>query len=159
QGQYPLLVSDRYLIVDAALKRAAELGTNIIARGCTGMGNDQVRFDRAVKALGDYQIIAPIREIQKEHTQTRAYEQKYLEERGFGVRAKQQAYTINENLLGLTMSGGEIDRWEAPGEGARGWCAPRSEWPEQALTVTLKFVEGEAVELNGKALPGDQILA
>ncbi|KAG1399071.1 hypothetical protein G6F59_013384 [Rhizopus arrhizus] len=82
-----------------------------------------------------------------------------LEERGFGVRAKQQAYTINENLLGVTMSGGEIDRWEAPGEGARGWCSPRSEWPEQALTVTLKFVEGEAVELNGKALPGDQILA
>lgn len=159
QGQYPLLVSDRYLIVDAALKRAAELGTNTIAHGCTGMGNDQVRFDLAVKALGDYQIIAPIREIQKEHTQTRAYEQKYLEERGFGVRAKQQAYTINENLLGLTMSGGEIDRWEAPGEGARGWCAPRSEWPEQALTVTLKFVEGEAVELDGKALPGDQILA
>ncbi|KAG1178892.1 hypothetical protein G6F35_016271 [Rhizopus arrhizus] len=123
------------------------------------MGNDQVRFDLAVKALGDYQIIAPIREIQKEHTQTRAYEQKYLEERGFGVRAKQQAYTINENLLGVTMSGGEIDRWEAPGEGARGWCSPRSEWPEQALTVPLKFVEGEAVELNGKALPGDQILA
>ncbi len=159
QGQYPLLVSDRYLIVDAALKRAAELGTNIIAHGCTGMGNDQVRFDLAVKALGDYQIVAPIREIQKEHTQTRAYEQKYLEERGFGVRAKQQAYTINENLLGVTMSGGEIDRWEAPGEGARGWCAPREQWPTEALNVTLKFVEGEAVELNGKALPGEQILA
>ncbi len=159
QGQYPLLVSDRYLIVDAALKRAAELGTNAIAHGCTGMGNDQVRFDLAVKALGDYEIVAPIREIQKEHTQTRAYEQKYLEERGFGVRAKQKAYTINENLLGVTMSGGEIDRWEAPGEGARGWCAPRSAWPLEPLTVTLKFVEGEAVALDGKALPGEQILA
>jgi argininosuccinate synthase len=159
QGQYPLLVSDRYLIVDAALKRAAELGTNIIAHGCTGMGNDQVRFDLAVKALGDYQIVAPIREIQKEHTQTRAYEQKYLEERGFGVRAKQQAYTINENLLGVTMSGGEIDRWEAPGEGARGWCSPREQWPAEALQVTVKFVEGEAVALNGTALPGEQILA
>lgn len=159
QGQYPLLVSDRYLIVDAALKRAAELGTNAIAHGCTGMGNDQVRFDLAVKAQGDYRIVAPIREIQKEHTHTRAYEQAYLEERGFGVRAKQKAYTINENLLGVTMSGGEIDKWEAPGEGARGWCAPRSAWPVEALTVTLKFVEGEAVELDGKALPGEQILA
>ena len=159
QGQYPLLVSDRYLIVDAALKRAAELGTNAIAHGCTGMGNDQVRFDLAVKAQGEYRILAPIREIQKEHTQTRAYEQAYLEERGFGVRAKQKAYTINENLLGVTMSGGEIDRWEAPGEGARGWCAPRSAWPIEPLTVTLKFVEGEAVELDGKALPGEQILA
>ena len=159
QGQYPLLVSDRYLIVDAALARAAELGTNAIAHGCTGMGNDQVRFDLAIKAQGSYRIVAPIREIQKEHTQTRAYEQAYLEERGFGVRAKQKAYTINENLLGVTMSGGEIDQWETPGDGARGWCAPRSAWPVEPLTVVLKFVDGEAVELDGKALPGEQILA
>ena len=159
QGQYPLLVSDRYLIVDAALRRAAELGTDAIAHGCTGMGNDQVRFDLAVKASGDYRIVAPIREIQKAHTQTRAYEQKYLEERGFGVRAKQQAYTINENLLGVTMSGGEIDRWEAPGEGARGWCAPRQAWPAQPLSVRLAFVGGEAVALDGQALPGERILA
>ena len=159
QGQYPLLVSDRYLIVDAALARAAELGTNAIAHGCTGMGNDQVRFDLAVKSQGDYRIVAPIREIQKEHTQTRAYEQAYLEQRGFGVRAKQKAYTINENLLGVTMSGGEIDQWETPGEGARGWCAPRAAWPGEPLTVSLKFANGEAVDLDGKPLPGEQILA
>ncbi len=159
QGQYPLLVSDRYLIVDAALKRAAEIGTRAIGHGCTGMGNDQVRFDLAVKSAGDYQIVAPIREIQKEHTQTRAYEQAYLEERGFEVRAKQKAYTINENLLGLTMSGGEIDRWEAPGEGARGWCAPRAEWPAAPLRVTLRFEQGEAVALDGVAMPGAALLA
>ena len=159
QGQYPLLVSDRYLIVDAALARAKDLGTNAIAHGCTGMGNDQVRFDLAVKASGDYTIVAPIREIQKEHTQTRAYEQAYLEQRGFGVRAKQKAYTINENLLGLTMSGGEIDRWEAPGEGARGWCAPRDEWPETPLQVAIGFVAGEAVSLDGHAMTGAQLLA
>ena len=159
QGQYPLLVSDRYLIVDATLARAAELGTNAIAHGCTGMGNDQVRFDLAVKASGDYRIVAPIREIQKEHTQTRAYEQAYLEERGFGVRAKQKSYTINENLLGVTLSGGEIDRWEAPGEGARGWCAPRAEWPAEPLRVTLRFVQGEAVALDGVEMPGAQLLA
>jgi argininosuccinate synthase len=159
QGQYPLLVSDRYLIVDAALKRAAEIGTRAIAHGCTGMGNDQVRFDLAVKAAGDYQIVAPIREIQKEHTQTRAYEQAYLEERGFGVRAKQKAYTINENLLGLTMSGGEIDRWEAPGEGARGWCAPRAEWPAAPLRATITFKQGEAVALDGQPMAGAALLA
>ena len=159
QGQYPLLVSDRYLIVDAALKRAAELGTNAIAHGCTGMGNDQVRFDLAVKASGDYRIVAPIREIQKEHTQTRAYEQAYLEERGFGVRAKQKSYTINENLLGLTMSGGEIDTWSAPGEGARGWCAPRAEWPVEPLRVTVGFSNGEAVSLDGQPVAGAALLA
>ncbi len=159
QGQYPLLVSDRYLIVDAALRRCAELGTRAIAHGCTGMGNDQVRFDLAVKALGDYEIVAPIREIQKQHTQTRAYEQQYLEQRGFAVRARQKSYTINENLLGVTLSGGEIDRWEAPGEGARGWCAPRAEWPAQPLRATLRFERGVAVALDGEALPGPLLLA
>jgi argininosuccinate synthase len=159
QGQYPLLVSDRYLIVDAALARANDLGTDAIAHGCTGMGNDQVRFDLAVKASGDYRIVAPIREIQKQHTQTRAYEQAYLEERGFGVQARQKAYTINENLLGITMSGGEIDRWEAPGDGARGWCAPRAEWPARPLRVALRFVDGEAVALDGLEMPGPQLLA
>ncbi|MBJ6980980.1 argininosuccinate synthase [Luteimonas sp. MC1572] len=159
QGQYPLLVSDRYLIVDATLARARDLGTNAIAHGCTGMGNDQVRFDLAVKASGDFRIVAPIREIQKEHTQTRAYEQEYLAARGFGVRAKQRAYTINENLLGLTMSGGEIDRWEAPGEGARGWCAPRAAWPEQTLSVALRFVNGEAVAMDGEEMRGEMLLA
>ncbi len=159
QGQYPLLVSDRYLIVDAALARANDLGTKAIAHGCTGMGNDQVRFDLAVKASGHYDIVAPIREIQKEHTEVRAYEQAYLEERGFSVRAKQKAYTINENLLGLTLSGGEVDRWQAPGEGARGWCAPREDWPSEPLRVELRFVQGEAVALDGEALPGAQLLA
>lgn len=159
QGQYPLLVSDRYLIVEAALARADALGTRAIAHGCTGMGNDQVRFDLTVKALGDYAIVAPIREIQKEHTQTRAYEQAYLEARGFGVRARQKRYTINENLLGVTMSGGEIDRWQAPGEGARGWCAPRAEWPSEPLRATLTFERGEAVALDGARMPGHALLA
>jgi argininosuccinate synthase len=159
QGQYPLLVSDRYLIVEAALKRCGELGTRYIAHGCTGMGNDQVRFDLTVKALGDYTIVAPIREIQKQHTHTRAYEQAYLEERGFGVRAKQQAYTINENLLGVTLSGGEVDRWQAPGEGARGWCAQREHWPEAPLRVRIGFESGEAVSLDGERVAGPQLLA
>ncbi len=159
QGQYPLLVSDRYLIVDAALKRCAELGTKHIAHGCTGMGNDQVRFDLAVKAQGDYVIVAPIREIQKEHTQTRAYEQAYLEARGFEVRAKQKSYTINENLLGVTMSGGEIDKWEAPGEGARGLCAKRADWPAAPLQLRIGFERGEAVSINGERMAGAALLA
>ena len=159
QGQYPLLVSDRYLIVDAAIARAKALGTRAIAHGCTGMGNDQVRFDLAVKAQGDYEIVAPIREIQKEHTHTRAYEQAYLEQRGFTVRAKQKSYTINENLLGVTLSGGEIDAWKTPGEGARAWCRPRAEWPSRKLAVTLAFERGEAVALDGEKLPGAKLLA
>jgi argininosuccinate synthase len=158
QGQYPLLVSDRYLIVQESLKRADELGTKYFAHGCTGMGNDQVRFDLTTKALGDYVIVAPVREIQREHTQVRAYEQKYLEDLGFEVRAKTKHYTINENVLGVTISGGEIDHWDIPGEGAIGWCAPRADWPVAPLQVSLTFKDGEAVELNGKPATGPEIL-
>lgn len=158
QGQYPLLVSDRYLIVEAALKRCNELGTTLVAHGCTGMGNDQVRFDLTIKALGDYTIIAPIREIQKEHAAVREYEQQYLEARGFEVRAKQKRYTINENLLGLTLSGGEIDRWQAPGPETRGWCATRADWPTSALRASVRFENGEAVALNGEQMAGHKML-
>jgi argininosuccinate synthase len=152
QNQYPLLVSDR------SLKRCRELGTDIVAHGCTGMGNDQVRFDVAIQSLGDYRILAPIREIQKQHTQVRQYEQAYLEQRGFAVPAKQKAYTINENVLGITMSGGEIDAWQAPDADLQGWCAKRAEWPQQALQVRIGFVRGVAVSLNGEAMPGGEML-
>ena len=158
QNQYPLLTSDRYLIVKHSLAWCDELGTKHFAHGCTGMGNDQVRFDVTAKALGDYVIVAPIREIQKEHTEVRAYEQRWLEERGFSVRAKQKSYTINENVLGVTLSGGEIDRWETPGEGARGWCAPPAQWPAQPLDVKLGFERGVAVTLDGERLAGPEIL-
>jgi argininosuccinate synthase len=158
QGQYPLLVSDRYLIVKHSLAWCDELGTEHFAHGCTGMGNDQVRFDVTVRALGDYTIVAPIREIQKEHTEVRAYEQRYLEERGFAVKAKQKSYTINENILGVTLSGGEIDRWEAPGPGVRALCAPRAQWPADPLKMRIRFERGRAVAIDGVALEGPEIL-
>ena len=60
--QYPLLCSDRYLIVRKALALCDQLGTRNFAHGCTGMGNDQLRFDQTVRSLGDYTILAPIRE-------------------------------------------------------------------------------------------------
>lgn len=158
QGRYPLLVSDRYAIVEACVDRCRELGTRHIAHGCTGMGNDQVRFDLAIRALGDFTIHAPIREIQREQREVRAFEQRYLEERGFTVPAKAKRYTINENILGVTLSGGEIDRFEEPAPEARGWCAPRSEWPNEALRVRVGFEHGEPVRLDGEALPGIEIL-
>jgi argininosuccinate synthase len=158
QNQYPLMTSDRYLIVHESLKWADELGTRTFVHGCTGMGNDQVRFDLTVQALGDYEIIAPIREIQKEHTEVRAYEQAYLEKIGFGVRSKQKSYTINENILGVTLSGGEIDRWEAPGEGARAWLSSRDAWPKEPLRVALTFERGVAIALDGKSIAGPDLL-
>lgn len=114
QGQYPLLCSDRYLIVEAALQLCDKLGTKNFAHGCTGMGNDQVRFDMAVHCLGDYNILSPIREIQKLTAQVRDHEKQYLLDKGFSVDDKVSQYSINENLLGATISGSEIDLWQAP---------------------------------------------
>src|SRR5580692_9004086 len=107
QGQYPLLCSDRYVIVEEALRLCKDRGVLTFAHGCTGMGNDQVRFDLAVRALADVEIVAPIREIQQQYTNVRAHEQKYLEERGFPVRPKTGKYSINANVLGVTTSGSE----------------------------------------------------
>lgn len=158
QGRYPLLVSDRYAIVEACVARCRELGTRHIAHGCTGMGNDQLRFDLAIRALGDFEIHAPIREIQREHREVRAFEQCFLEERGFSVPPRAKRYTINENVLGVTLSGAEIDRFEEPSEEARVWCAPRALWPERPLRVRVRFARGEPVALDGEGLPGIAIL-
>ena len=114
QNQYPLLCSDRYLIVEACLKFCKEAGHVNFAHGCTGMGNDQVRFDLAVHCLGEFNIISPIREIQKNTSQVREYEKQYLLDKGFSVSDKVSNYSINENLLGTTISGSEIDEWQQP---------------------------------------------
>jgi argininosuccinate synthase len=159
QGQYPLLCSDRYLIVQRCLALCDELGTKLFAHGCTGMGNDQVRFDLSVKCLGDYEIIAPIREIQNETSALRAYEQEYLKERGFDTPGKAGHYTINENLLGVTLSGGEVDEWQAPGPDSYHWCKPPALWPNDSFTVKVTFEQGKPVALDGKAMSVAAILA
>ncbi|MEL6366075.1 MAG: argininosuccinate synthase [Pseudomonadota bacterium] len=154
QGRYPLLCSDRYLIVKMGVELAAELAAEAIAHGCTGMGNDQVRFDRSLRALGAAKIIAPIRAVPANAGNVRAYEQSYLEERGFEVPAKQKSYTINQNLLGATFSGGEIDDWRRPGDGARSLTRGPADWPREPLRRTVRFEKGEAAGLDtGEAGP------
>jgi argininosuccinate synthase len=158
QGQYPLLCSDRYIIVEQALRLCRDRAITTFAHGCTGMGNDQVRFDLAVRALADVEIVAPIREIQAEHANVRAYEQRYLEERGVPVRAKTSRYSINTNVLGVTTSGSEIDAFAAPGPETYTLSAPPSAWPTAPLRARLRFERGVLTQLDGKAMPGEEML-
>jgi len=158
QDQYPLLVSDRYVIVKKAIELANAKGTKLFAHGCTGMGNDQVRFDLCVRSLGDYTILAPIRDIQSEHRAVREYERAYLEKLGFEVPAKQTRYTINENLLGVTMSGSEIDEWQPPGEETYQLTAKPEAWPRTPLRLALRFERGVAVALDGQTMAGPALL-
>jgi argininosuccinate synthase len=157
-GEYPMLCSDRYLIVKGCLQLCDQLGTKHFAHGCTGMGNDQLRFDQTVRSHGDYVIHAPVRELQKVATDIRAHEIEYLNNAGVEVPEKSGLYSINENLLGVTISGSEIDRFETPGEATWSLVRPRSEWPEETLEVKITFDQGIAMALDGQSMTGPEIL-
>lgn len=156
--QYPMLCSDRYVIVQQCLALADRLGTRHFAHGCTGMGNDQLRFDQSVRSLGDYDIHAPIRDLQRETANVRAHELELMAQAGIEVPTSNSRYSINENLLGVTLSGQEIDEFGVPGDDTRVLCRPRSEWPEAPLALTIGFEHGRAVSLDGDPLPGPEIL-
>jgi argininosuccinate synthase len=158
QGQYPLLCSDRYVIVEEGLRLCKDRGVPSFAHGCTGMGNDQVRFDLAIRALGDVEILAPIRDIQAQHANVRAHEQKFLEDHGFAVRPKTSRYSINTNLLGVTTSGSEIDAFAAPGPETYTLSAPPSAWPTSPHRARVRFERGVATHLDGHATPGPEML-
>jgi argininosuccinate synthase len=157
-GEYPLLCSDRYLIVRLSLELCDQLGTKHFAHGCTGMGNDQLRFDQTVRSIGDYVIHAPVRDLQKQPGNIREIEIGLLKDAGVSIPEKTGKYSINENLLGVTISGSEIDEFEAPGEETWHLSRPRSEWPEKALRVAVEFVKGEAVAINGEKMSGPKII-
>jgi len=157
-GEYPLLCSDRYLIVKRCLELCDSLGTPHFAHGCTGMGNDQLRFDQTVHSLGDYQIHAPIRDLQSKVRAVRDYELQVMAEAGIEVAASASRYSINENLLGVTISGSEIDRFQPPSDDAWTMTAGRPDWPQGSLQLRLGFDHGVARRLDGVEMPGPAIL-
>ncbi len=159
EDRYPLLCSDRYAIVAETVKLAQQRNATAIAHGCTAMGNDQVRFDQSIRALCDLPILAPIRDIQSLTSSPRAYEIEQLAQRGFEVSQEAKRYTINENLLGVTVSGSEIDTFGAPGPGTRKLTKPADQWPVSPLRAAIGFEQGKVVTLNGVHLAGPQILA
>ena len=157
-GEYPLLCSDRYLIVKRSLDLCDELGTKHFAHGCTGMGNDQLRFDQTVRSLGDYEIHAPIRDLQSRVQAVRDFELQVMADAGIPVEASASRYSINENLLGTTISGSEIDRFQAPAADAWTRTADRADWPQGSMELRIGFERGVAVTLDGEALDGPEIL-
>lgn len=158
RGEYPLLCSDRYLIVRNCLELCGLLGTRHFAHGCTGMGNDQLRFDQTVRSLGDYEIHAPIRDLQSRVRAVRDYELRVMAEAGVEVEDSASRYSINENLLGVTISGSEIDEFQAPAADAWSMTAGREAWPAETLEVRIGFEQGVAVSLDGKRLDGPSML-
>lgn len=156
-GVYPLCVgAERTVQAEHLAKFAIEIGAETVCHGCTGAGNDQVRFDVALRTINPgLKILAPIRELQL----SRGAEISYLQEHGINVDASKKRYSINQGILGVTIGGGEThDSWSVPPNEAYLITRAIPDTPDEPLEIELAFERGLPVALNGKKLTGFEIL-
>jgi argininosuccinate synthase len=146
-GVYPLCVGPERVVQAREVVRVAhERGAKAVAHGSTGAGNDQVRFDVALRLLGpELEILAPIRSLGL----TREASAKYLRERGHDVSAEKAAYSINRGLWGTTVGGRETLGTSAylPEEAWPDTASP-ADAPGEPLEITLHFERGLPVGLE-----------
>ncbi|HZT97632.1 MAG TPA: argininosuccinate synthase [Chloroflexota bacterium] len=153
EGVYPLATAlARPLIARLLVETARKTGATLIAHGCTGKGNDQVRFDVATAALApDLKVIAPIREWRM----SREEEIEYALRHGIPVPVTQASpYSTDENIWGRSMECGVIeDQSRPPPEDAYTWTQSPLTAPDEPEEVILEFEHGEPCRLNKRALP------
>ncbi|UCE91027.1 MAG: argininosuccinate synthase [Methanobacteriota archaeon] len=152
EGNYPLGTAlARPLIVEKLVEMAHRLGADTIAHGCTGKGNDQVRFEVAIMALApDIDILAPTREW----NMSREEEIAYAEEHGVPTSVTSDApYSIDESLWSRAIECGALeDAWVEPPEEVFGWTAGHESSPATPEYVEIGFSEGVPVSLDGTAM-------
>lgn len=149
QGKYPLGTAlARPLIAEKLVEVARREGAAAVAHGCTGKGNDQIRFDVTIKALApELKVLAPVREW----GMTRDMEAEYAAKKGFPIGPKRSAYSVDQNLWGRSVEGGALeDAWNEPPEEALEWCVPPERAPEEPRYVELEFEQGLPVALDGE---------
>jgi len=154
EGQYPLATAlGRPLIAQLMVDIARKEGATIIAHGCTGKGNDQVRLDVCTAALApELKVIAPAREWGMTREQTIAYAQKYNISIPITVSSP---YSIDENLWGRSAECGFLENpWNEPPEDAFEWTKSPQEAPDKAAYMEIGFDKGIPVSLNGEKLDG-----
>jgi argininosuccinate synthase len=138
-------------------KVALEEGAEFVAHGCTGKGNDQVRFDVSVAALAPHlQVIAPAREW----GMSRDQEIDYAEKHGVPVpNTKASPYSVDENLWGRSIEAGLLeDPWNEPPEDVYFMTKSVAEAPDVPAYLEIEFVKGTPVGINGKTLSGLDIV-
>lgn len=155
QDRYPLATAlGRPLLAKLLVDAARSEGAKYVAHGCTGKGNDQVRFDLAVGALApDLKVIAPMRGGMN---MTRDEEIDYAKKRGIPVEAtKKSPYSVDENLWGRSIEAGVLeDPWGAPPRDVYQWTVDPDEAPAKAREIVIAFREGVPVALDGEELGG-----
>ena len=151
QKRYPLVSAlSRPLIAKHLVAVATELGADSVAHGCTGKGNDQVRFEAAVASLApELSSIAPVRDLALTRDKAIAYAQ----EHGLPIKqSKKNPYSIDKNVWGRAVETGPLeDPWSAPGDDV--W--EYTESPAAGLApedVTITFSAGIPVAIDGAAV-------
>ena len=153
EGKYPLATAySRPLIAKRMIEVAKKEGADAVAHGCTGKGNDQVRFDVSFQALAPgIDIVAPLREWE---FGSRGEQIDYANETGIEVSAtKENPYSIDRNLWGISIECGELEdpSLEPPKEVYQ-ITNDLAETPDEAEYVEIGFEQGEPVSLDGEEL-------
>jgi len=150
EGQYPLATAlGRPLIARLLVQTAKREKARVVAHGCTGKGNDQVRIDVGVAALApELKVIAPAREWKMTREQTIEYAQAH----NIPVPiTKASPYSIDENLWGRSIECGVLeDTWNEPPEDAFAWTKPLKETPARPAYLEIGFDEGIPISLDGQ---------
>ncbi|MBU7032562.1 MAG: argininosuccinate synthase [Theionarchaea archaeon] len=149
QDQYPLATAlARPLAVKEIVAIAKKEHADSIAHGCTGKGNDQIRFDLGIKSLyPEISILAPVREWNL----AREWEMDYA--RKMGIPISDKIYSIDENLWGRSIEGGVLEHpFEEPPEDIFEWTLPVCDAPDAPQYITLDFEKGVPVALDGVAM-------
>jgi argininosuccinate synthase len=151
ERRYPLVSAlSRPVIAEAVAGLAEELGAEAVVHGCTGKGNDQLRFELAFKATyPGVRVIAPLRD----RIWTRDAEIEYARARGIPVtQTAASPYSIDENLFGRSIEAGMLeDPWQAPPEQPYALTASPEDAPE-AGELIVGFEQGLPVSLDGEEL-------
>jgi argininosuccinate synthase len=152
QGGYPLSTAlGRPLIAKLLVDKAREVGASAVAHGCTGKGNDQVRFDLAIRALApDLTIVGTARENLMTRDEAIAYAARF----SIPVHTTMESpYSTDENLWGRSIECGILeDPWAEPPEDIYEWTRALSETPLEPSYVTVGFEHGVPVSLDGERL-------
>ncbi len=158
EGKYPISTAlSRPLIASKLVEVANREDASGVAHGCTGKGNDQVRFDITIKSLNpNLKIIAPVREWQL----SREEEIKYAKKSGITLSNESDAtYSTDENLWGRSIECGILENpKQEPPEDVYKWTMSPKESPEKEEYVSIKFVQGIPTAINNETMDGLELI-
>jgi argininosuccinate synthase len=144
----------RPLIAQKVLEVAKKEGAVALAHGCTGKGNDQVRFDVTYRSGSDLPIIAPIRDLNL----TRDVELKYAQKHNIPIDLTAKKFSIDQNLWGRAIEGGDMeDAFSEPPDDAFIWVKTKN-LPDKPQYLEIKFEGGIPVVADGKRMKSIELI-